>query len=113
MKKLLTIAVMVILGMATAFGQENVTFKVDGNNAVPITSSKSGGFQKADTLATSYNWKGHQVIVNKNSGRCWYRNASGNKSYIQDQEYCKWLCSKVGVTYIPPKPKTSSNTATK
>lgn len=111
MKKLLTIAVVAVLGMATAIAQENVTFRIEGNNATPISTSKSGGFQKADTLATNYTWKNHQVIVNKNSGRCWYRNASGNKSYIQDQEYCKWLCSKVGVTYIPPKPRT--NTATK
>lgn len=114
MKKLIVLAVIAVLGMATAisgYSQENVTFKVEGNNAVPITNSN--GFKKADTLATNYTWKEHQVIVNKNSGRCWYINSSHKRSYIQDQEYCKWVCSKVGVTYIPPKPRTSSNTATK
>jgi hypothetical protein len=114
MKKLIVLAVLVVLGMATAisgYSQENVTFRVDGNNATPISTSRSGGFHKADTLVTSYTWKNHQVIVNKNSGRCWYINSSNRRSYIQDQEYCKWICSKVGVTYVPPKPRT--NTATK
>lgn len=103
------LAVIAVLGMATAFGQENVSFRIEGNNATPIT--KSSGFHKADTLPTQYTWKEHQVIVNKESGRCWYINASNRRSYIQDQEYCKWICQKTGVTYVPPKPRT--NTATK
>lgn len=112
MRKLIAIAVMVILGMATATGimaQENVSFKLEGNNATPISNSKSGGFQKADTLATNYTWKGHPVVVNKNSGRCWYINSSNRRSYIQDQEYCKWICSKTGITYVPPKPRTTES----
>lgn len=113
MKKILIMAVIAVLGMATAtnvFGQENVTFKIEGNNATPISTSRSGGFHKADSLVTSYTWKDHTVIINKESGRCWYINSSNRRSYIQDQEYCKWVCKKTGITYVPPKPRTTSTT---
>lgn len=114
MKKIVIMAVIAVLGMATAMpvmAQENVTFRVEGNNATPIKANNGGGFHKADTLVTSYTWKDHTVIINKESGRCWYINSSGRRSYISDVEYCKWVCKRTGITYVPPKPRT--NTATK
>lgn len=107
MKKLITLAVLAVLGMATAFGQE-----VNNSNVVRNGKTfeivKQSVQQPKDTLVTEYTFKDskgveYPIIINRNSGRCYIWKTSsktGNlyKSYMKE-EISVQICRELNIAY--------------
>lgn len=107
MKKLVIMAVIAVLGMATAFGQE-----VNNSNVVRNGKTfeivKQSVQQPKDTLVTEYTFKDskgteYPIIINRNSGRCYIWKTSsktGNlyKSYMKE-EIAVQICRELNIAY--------------
>lgn len=109
MKKLVLVAVMTILGMVAAFGQ-NSTMIVEGN----VIKSVKASSHKADTLVTNYLYedtKGNRypIIINKNSGRCYIWRVSGKTGQMYKmpcgEEKSRFVAGKLGIEYKEYKKK--------
>ena len=107
MKKLVIMAVIAVLGMATAFGQE-----VNNSNVVRNGKTfeivKQSVQQPKDTLVTEYTFKDskgveYPIIINRSSGRCYIWKTSsktGNlyKSYMKE-EIAVQICRELNIAY--------------
>lgn len=107
MKKLVLVAVIAILGMVAAFGQ-NSTMVVEGN----VIKSVKASSHKADTLLTSYQYedsKGNRfpIIINKNSGRCyvWKKSSKTGKLYKMycNEETSRFVAKQTNIIYVESK----------
>ena len=107
MKKLITLAVLAVLGMATAFGQEVNNSNVVRNGKT-FEIQKTQAFQPKDTLVTDYTFKDskgveYPIVINKNSGRCyiWKLSAKTNKLYksYMKEEIAVTICKELGIAY--------------
>lgn len=100
-------AVIAVLGMATAFSQE-----VNNSNVVRNGKTfeivKQSIQQPKDTLVTEYTFKDskgteYPIIINRNSGRCYIWKTSsktGNvyKSYMKE-EIAVQICRELNIAY--------------
>lgn len=107
MKKLVIMAVIAVLGMATAFGQE-----VNNSNVVRNGKTfevvKQSIQQPKDTLVTDYTFKDskgneYPIIINRNSGRCYIWKTSSKtgkvyKSYMKE-EIAVQICRELNIAY--------------
>lgn len=107
MKKLIVLAVIAVLGMATAFGQE-----VNNSNVVRNGKTfevvKQSIQQPKDTLVTEYTFKDskgieYPIIINRNSGRCYIWKTSSKtgkvyKSYMKE-EIAVQICRELNIAY--------------
>lgn len=107
MKKLVIMAVIAVLGMATAFGQE-----VNNSNVVRNGKTfeivKQSVQQPKDTLVTEYTFKDskgveYPIIINRNSGRCYIWKTSSKtgkvyKSYMKE-EIAVQICRELNIAY--------------
>lgn len=107
MKKLVIMAVIAVLGMATAFGQEVNNSNVIRNGKT-FEVVKQSIQQPKDTLVTEYTFKDskgteYPIIINRNSGRCYIWKTSsktGNlyKSYMKE-EIAVQICRELNIAY--------------
>lgn len=107
MKKLVIMAVIAVLGMATAFGQEvNNSNVVRNGKTFEVVKQQS--FQQKDTLVTEYTFKDskgveYPIIINRNSGRCyiWKLSAKTGKVYksYMKEEIAVTICRELNIAY--------------
>lgn len=108
MKKLVIMAVIVVLGMATAFSQEVNNNSNVIRNGKTFEVVKQSVQQPKDTLVTEYTFKDskgveYPIIINRNSGRCYIWKTSsktGNlyKSYMKE-EIAVQICRELNIAY--------------
>ena len=108
MKKLITLAVIAVLGMATAFGQEVNNNSNVIRNGKTFEVVKQSIQQPKDTLVTEYTFKDskgveYPIVINRNSGRCYIWKTSSKtgkvyKSYMKE-EIAVQICRELNIAY--------------
>jgi hypothetical protein len=108
MRTLVIMAVIAVLGMATAFSQEvnnNSNVIRNGNTFEVVKQSIQ---QPKDTLVTEYTFKDskgteYPIVINRNSGRCYIWKTSSKtgkvyKSYMKE-EIAVQICRELNIAY--------------